>query len=108
MHILPACLSTAISSSLRIFGWQSIFNSFTSRKAVIGKPSFSLCIKIFFSAKTFPERLLMPFDTTPKVPSPNFSFINSYSLILAAPRKRRCVGSVMPAGGAAASAMLEG
>jgi hypothetical protein len=104
--ILPACLSTAISSSFKIFGWQSILSSFTSRSAVIGNPSFSLCIRIFFSAKTFPERLLTPLDTTPKVPSPSFSFMTSYSLILAEPRKRRCVGSVISGGGGAASAMF--
>ena len=47
--------STAISSNFKTLSWDSIFSSLISRNAVMGKPSFSLCIKIFFSAKTLPE-----------------------------------------------------
>jgi len=72
-----------------MLGWLSSFSSLTSRKAVMGNPSFSLCIKIFFSATTLPVRFERALDTTPKVPSPSFSFITSYSEILALPRNRR-------------------
>lgn len=54
----------------------------------MGKPSFSLCIKIFLRATMAPERLERALETTPKVPSPNFCTI-SKSSSLAQPRKRR-------------------
>lgn len=79
-----------------MLGWLSILSSLTSRNAVMGKPSFSLCMRIFLSATMLPVRFDFALETTPNVPSPSFSFITSYSEIFALPRKRRWVGSVMP------------
>lgn len=63
--------STAISSNFKILTWSSCFNSLISRRAVMGNPSFSLCMRIFFSATTCPVFFDRAFDTSPKVPSPS-------------------------------------
>lgn len=63
--------STAISSNFKMLMWSSCFNSLISRKAVMGNPSFSLCIKIFFRATVCPVFFDRAFDTSPKVPSPS-------------------------------------
>lgn len=62
----------------------------------MGKPSFSLCVRIFFMAKMRLERTCRAWCTSPKVPSPSF-FSSSYSPILEQPLSRRC----SPLGGAA-------
>lgn len=64
-------LSTAISSSFSTLTWSSCLSSLISRSAVMGKPSFSLCIKIFFSATICPVFFDLAFETSPNVPSPN-------------------------------------
>jgi hypothetical protein len=53
----------------------------------MGKPSFSLCIKIFFSATNCPVLFDRAFETSPKVPSPSLPMY-SYSVILEHPRNR--------------------
>lgn len=91
-RFLPSALgrSTAISSSFRTLSWDNIFSSLISRSAVMGKPSFSLCIRIFFIAKMLPVTRWRALWTSPKVPSPSFCII-SYSPILEQPLKRRCM-----------------
>jgi hypothetical protein len=42
--------STDISCSFRMLSCDSILSSLISRSDVMGKPSFSLCIRIFFMA----------------------------------------------------------
>lgn len=79
--------STAISTNVRMLGWSSCLSSFISRSAVIGKPSFSLCIRIFLSATICPVFFDFAFETSPKVPSPNLQMY-SYCWIREQPWKR--------------------
>jgi hypothetical protein len=76
--------STAISSSFRTLTWSSCFSSLISRSAVMGKPSFSLCMRIFFSATICPVFFDLAFETSPNVPSPSLPS-HSYSVILEHP-----------------------
>jgi hypothetical protein len=80
--------STAISSSFSTLTWFSCFNNLISRSAVIGKPSFSLCIRIFLSATICPVFFDRALETSPNVPSPNFPRY-SYSVIREQPWNRR-------------------
>jgi hypothetical protein len=60
----------------------------------MGKPSFSLWIKIFLRATMAPERLERALETIPKVPSPSFWTISKSSMP-AHPRNRRWLESVV-------------
>lgn len=66
--LLP--LTVIISCSRTIFLCLSICSSLISRIAVIGKPSFSASMRIFFNATKTPVCADLALKTCPYVPSP--------------------------------------